>query len=313
MINFRHLRVLLVLLVLIGLNNVVFSEEGQTEESKFAPYLTLTNEAEVSTAVEGQSLTFGSFTNIVNLDMGVYITLTDMIGIYPYIGVSDFAVSMGSNGILADIYGMIYAGIGTTITPIDMLSINIGLVNTEFVGIDKVVYAGFSLYTGITLEVEAAFISLDIANYLNPLFNNTTVLLWDTITYELTFNFLNFINPKINTGLFVQGELFTSNDFANGSFTGFSYSNELFAGIITNPIESFKLYVLFAMYNYGAFDDGYKAIDGRSDALGMKIGMSFTHNWFNAEINYIPKFGVYTDGVIGGTEHCFQVNIGITL
>ncbi len=301
-------------MIALVVTTTIYADEDVVAEEptiSLAPYFSLSTENEAATSVVGNSLEFNRFVEYINLDMGLYITLNDMISIYPYMGVADFSFTVVPGGQFQALFGMVYAGVGTTLSLSDYVTINIGLVNTEYF-LDKTVYAGVSLFTGFTFSIAPAFLDINIENYFNPLFNNTTVSIQDTIVYSLTFNFLNFIDERINTGLYIEGQFWIGPNFTDASYTGLDYTNEIFAGISSTPVEAVTIYALFAMYNIGGSDSTY-ATTYQTDSFGLKTGIRFTCEWFTAEFNYIPIFGIYDTNTYTGQEHRFQINMSIAL
>lgn len=263
----------------------------------------------------------GFETKVKTLEGGVNLNLVDDIGLVltPYAGVSDVKAEVDAIiDPLGDIHpsfkfdeATVYAGLKLALAPIDMLGLEFALYQTDYFG-DKAanlgVAAGFGFSVGLSLNVEQAFLELEVADALEPTWSGNRTgkayytHLYNDFTYGLRFNFFNFIKDTLNTGLYIDGEFEVDADWGDDAddpkpHTGTEFTNEFNAGIVTNPIDWFEGYVGFKMMNenlYGPEVDlgNRKGIFADcNNKFGLKVGTTFIYKCVSFDLNWVGYFG----------------------
>ena len=246
------------------------------------------------------------------METGISFEINEKLNIISLIGFSDLIWNIDNTGVFSYTENTVYTGLALEIMPIDFFTLNLGAFGNVLFEADALISGGFEQTTGLEFNIEEAFVEFNINNSISPTFNKNDASLTDTISYDLTFPFLNFINDKINTGLYIEGETEIENIFSDNSVNETNIASEFFAGIYTNPVEPLSIHILFAMFNEVSYDGNKALVEGTGvNAFGMKAGVNITHDWFWAEINYVPRFGVFIDDVNQNAEHNFEICFGV--
>jgi opacity protein-like surface antigen len=317
-------KILLGIISMLFLALPVFAEEeaGNNKESMITPYISAANESEISiSSVEDEedenynnensdNSYFNGFDNNTSLDAGILFTVNDVLSILIFLGARDVNWTIDNNGVFGYSSSQLYAGLGLDITPADFMGINLKISNFEIFESGNRVKAGMDFETNFTFTFEKAFLDFSICNNFKPAFNRYQADINDVIGYNLTFNFFNFINDKINIGIYIEGEFDSLNTIESLSTKTYSFANEFFAGITASPVEFMSVYVLFAMFNEGQIEDNAFIEGSKINSYGLKTGISFQIKWFSVEAYYVPKIRVYIDDEKKAPEHIIGLNAG---
>ena len=304
-------------ILLLCLNLNLTSTEGDSkEESKITPFFNLLNESSLLTTGDPSDDTpaFIGFENSTSLEMGLSFAINDILSIPLFLGSDCLSWSVDETGDFSFDGGEVYAGLGVDIAPVDFLKISIALSNYEIFKLNKKISFGFDFETNLDFNFEKQFLSLDLGNNFKPNFNSDRAKIFNSSTYGMTFNFFNFINDKINTGLAIDGcfEVTATNDYSETLST--NYYNELFVGFVTNPVEFFTGYIYFVMYNEWEVNSKNKILkSSKSNSFGLKAGVSFNYEWFSTDIYYEPLIGIFIGDELSDCEHKVAISFGVEL
>ena len=302
--------------------------ESEEEKSEFATGFFNFEEESVVTVTDGA---FDGFeTKVKTLEGGVNLNLVDDIGLAltPFAGVSDvkFVVPTFDDQDYPTFKfdeATVYTGLKLALAPVDILGLEFALYNVDYFGEkacgDLKAAAGLGFSIGLTLEVEQAFFSLEIADAIEPTWagcrtgvdsegNERTAFythLYNDFTYGIRFNFFNFIKDTLNTGLYIDGELEIDADWGNGGddddeYQTTDWTNEFNIGLVTNPIEWFEGYFGFIMKNeteetdYEVPGEDPIANNTWTNKFGIKFGTTFTYKCVSFDLNWIGYVGNFS-------------------
>ena len=315
-------KTLLFFITVIFFNFYVFADETDDivdkngNEKKYSPYFSLSNDSEfyIAKDLSEDTVFFNGYNNNSCLDMGISFTINNFLSASTFIGLRDLNWDIDNSGNFKFASAEVYIGFGLDIAPLDFFSINLKLSNYEVLEPENKINFGFDFETNFAFNFEKACIEFNICNNFNPCFNGKEAYIKDSISYELIFNFFNFLNDKINTGLYIEGTFESNNTFDNSDIKLYDFSNEFFAGIITKPLDYISGYLLFAMFNEASYKNNKVFKDSKVNSFGLKTGISFSYEIFSTELFYQPKIGVFIDNKDSETsDHTIGLSFSVEL
>lgn len=305
----------IITVVLVIFTMMLFSEEKSEKKGlkEIKPYAEISNESEVS--ISGSDVKednfFNGYDNKTSGMGGISFVFNDVVALNLFLGASDFNWAIDNVGNFSYVTNEFYAGAGVDLT-FSVASLSFYLSNMEIIDSGARVKSGLDFGASLSLTFEKAYLDISLSNNFKPSFNRYTANIYNSTGYELKFNFFNFINDKINTGLLVSGEYEGTAVVEKIIAQTYSYSNEFYAGIVTSPIEMLSAYLLFAMFNDGSIENKALVEGSKINSYGLKAGLSITVDKFSIEGYYLPKIGVFVDDKKEVSEHLIGLTLSIS-
>jgi hypothetical protein len=310
-----------IILIIMQNLSAAIDENDATDDKKIIPYIESENESEIN-AKNDESDTLPGFTaynNKTNLEMGLKFRIGKYFEITPMIGASDLMWTIDNQGVFGFNEAGLYTGSYFNFIPNEIVTISTWLCNMEKFEPDSVMWFGLKTGLGFDIDIEKAYIEIEIKDDFTPLFQSgkegkLTTSLSNSLEYLFVFNFLNFINEKINTGFYTEGKFDSESLFCIEGYYSTSLCNEFYAGLTTNPVEYFEGHFAFAMFNQitvnrdGTAEEGSKTLD-----IGLKVGVSFNYKWFSLAFDYVPHIFTSIDDVRDKVNHFFYLTASIYL
>jgi hypothetical protein len=224
----------------------------------------------------------------------------------------------GETGEPALMYGDMIFAAGFHVLPVKGLDIGLALGSTTNFKVNKTIWSG--LLTKLLVKVKFPKANVDLVFYdtLKTYFQaqagwNLQTILVNKEEIYFKFYFLDFIDPRIRTGLFFDNLLKTVSVFnTTGAHTKSSLYHELFTGIITSPLNFLSVKGGFAMYHTVQFGSNGAVTSGTNKVdLGMIAGVDFSLKQVTIGASYQPLFYSAIDGVTGDMKHTFQLDVVI--
>jgi hypothetical protein len=315
-------RTFLIVLFCLIITEGVFSVEDSTIDKKdfIKPYFSVSNESEFNVKHDSTDdlAYFNAYNNKINSEAGIKFEIRNYVKITPFTGLSDLKWEVNNSGSFTFLESSVYAGSAFTFKPLDFFSIGTWLSNVEKFETSSVIWAGFKTGLACDFNIEKAFLELSLSDEISPVFKTgidpkTTTSLVNMLEYSLGFNFLNFVNEKINTGLYIEGKFETASLYRN-QYDSTSLTNEFFAGIKTNPIKYFEGFVGIAMFNEAGYGNNFQIESGSKILdIGLKASLVFSYEWFSFDLSYVPRLYTSVDNIQGKINHFFTVNMTLSL
>ncbi len=259
------------------------------------------------------------------LELGLDVAATDKVTVTPYFSNTfDFSVkpytdptndpnkvSFGSDELSI--------GLNLTVTPIDMLSIGFGVSNDYSFSFKDKPVVGLSAFLELELTVEQAFLNLLLNDTINPAFKKvndekSNTDLTNELTVELYFNFLNFVNTSLNSGLWVTNTFDFTNSYVNSEYQGNEVNNELYAGLGFNPYEFFEASVAAFVINGWKFNNTNVIVNADTTFdVGLELSTTFIYKSTSFNVTYSPTLYSTVDNVVADKiSHEFYAAVGVS-
>ena len=252
---------------------------------------------------------FEKYRNRLNAKGSVLFNFNDAVVLSPYVRVRDFdfitkdIVVMNTDSTADGTRkkektfgldkGSLNLGLGLAADPTDWLSIEMTLFQWDYFTTTNV-WVGLGGSLGLSFSAEKAFFSFDLWDEVSARFvdsNGMNMLLLNYLDYGFRFNFFNFINPKINTGLYAEGEFELDLDTTDGKYTNNELYNEFYIGIKSNPLPFLSLWTSFFVQADGNYKEDCSQEPGGTIDIGLLTGIGFSYSGFNASFAYEPHLG----------------------
>lgn len=262
---------------------------------------------------------FNSFNDKSKFDMGVTLTPVEWVSIVPGIKIYDFTWQVKNDVRLHFVNLYVSPGITFHFPLRKNLTLSTWLANVEkVVGIDGV-WAGLNTGLGIKAAYDPYYLSLVVKDEFEPLFKITSAPggsahLKNTLSYLVGINVFNYINEKVNSGIYVQGKFILNPMFTGGVYSALGINNVLFAGFQFNPLPLFKAYAALALYNgIVVLNNGSPKGGSNKFDVGITTGITFFYKNWAFKGYYMPRFYTSVDGVPGSMLHMFGVYVSVMI
>jgi hypothetical protein len=258
---------------------------------------------------------FNKYRNRLNAKGGLLVNFNDAVVLSPYVRIRDFGfITKEINAMKSDVTtdsdrakeitfglhnGSLNFGLSLAADPTDWFSIEMTLFQWDYFTPTDPIWVGLGGSLGLSFYAEKAFFSFDLWDEVSVRFtenDGTKMMLLNYLDYGFQFNFFNFINPKINTGLYTEGEFELDLDTTDGKYDVNELYNEFYIGIKSSPLPFMSFWTSFfvqADANYN--DDLSQEIGSGSIDIGLQTGITFSYNGFSASFNYEPHLGRWAD------------------
>ena len=282
---------LLSLLLLVNIN--VWSDDEAVE---FSPYVEIEQTTGIIAENDDSLPKFVGVENETVLNAGFGIEFNNYFALKPFVE-NVIAWPIDALGVPAFESDELTFGIAGIFTPVELLTIEIMIGNVEEFPADDIIWAGIKSNLMFNLNIEKAFLEIEVSDTLKSVFQlqhtdskvNTSLV--NELESSIVFNFFNFINEDLNTGIFIEDTLETASSFnSDREYEETALGNELFVGISTNPVEFFTALIAFAMFNEVTFDEDSNFVeDSKVLDIGLKVGLEFLHQWFSFGARVCPR------------------------
>ncbi|MBR6061271.1 MAG: hypothetical protein IKQ61_12090 [Spirochaetales bacterium] len=216
-------------------------------------------------------------------------------------------------------YGALKTGMSASVDATDFFSIGCNLFQWTYFTEENPVWAGLGYSLSLDFSIEKAFLEINLWDEISTRWadkdNATKNRILNLFDYGFQFNFFNFINPKINTGLYASGEFELDYDSKDGKFENNYLYNEVYTGIKSSPmpfLTFWAAYFVQAECNWNQ-DGSRVAGDGAID-MGLDTGITFKYNGFSVTFDYEGKLYRLGDrGIDDWVQKPISQSITITL
>ena len=216
-------------------------------------------------------------------------------------------------------YGALKTGMSAAADVADFFSIGCNLFQWTYFTEDNPVWVGLGYSLSLDFSIEKAFLDINFWDEISTRWadkdNATKNRILNLFDYGFQFNFFNFINPKINTGLYASGEFELDYDSKDGKFDANYLYNELYTGIKSSPLPFLTFWTAYfvqAECNWN--EDGTRVAGKGAIDMGLDTGITFKYNGFSVTFDYEGKLYRLKDrGIDDWTQKPISQSITLTL
>ncbi|HBD95775.1 MAG: hypothetical protein A2015_09895 [Spirochaetes bacterium GWF1_31_7] len=292
------------------------------EDSIVSPYFDFSTTSTMSVIDSVESIDI----EVDTMELGLDVAVTDKITVTPYFSNTfDFSVNTDSDP-SSDTNRVSFGsdelsiGLNLTVTPIDIVSIGFGVSNDYSFELDYYPTIGLSAFLELGINVDEIFLSLLLNDTITPAFtknietNKLYTDLTNELTFELYFNFLNFINADLNSGLWLTNTFDFTNWYTDSKYDGKELNNELYVGLGFNPFEFFEASVAAFIINGWIFDDSDAVLNTETTFdVGLELSTTYIYKSTSFSVTYSPTLYSAVDNVVADKiSHEFSAAVGVS-
>ena len=191
-------------------------------------------------------------------------------------------------------YGALKTGMSVSADVTDFFSIGCNLFQWTYFTEENPVWAGLGYSLSLDFSIEKAFLDINFWDEISTRWadkdNATNNLLLNLFDYGFQFNFFNFIDKRINTGIYASGEFELDYSSKDGKFAENYLYNEIYTGIKSSPLPFLSFWMAYFVQAECKWNEnGTRVADEGAIDMGLDTGISFKYNGFSVSFDYEGK------------------------